>query len=203
MSGNALKTPFVYSQNKHAIRKIENALAMEGQQLPVSVVAVNNAIVTVSFLITRSPPLPNVTIPQAMSIYSRPPTQADDLGIVVSADTYIGGISGLGGGIASMVQRANLAALVYLPVSSEEWAAVRAGTYNIWGPQGVDLSDNTTGSTISLRPNSITITNHDSVQIASGTNQVTVTPTGITMTLPTSPGATGTLWNDLGTVKVA
>ncbi|MCV5580282.1 hypothetical protein OFO05_33300, partial [Escherichia coli] len=76
-------------------------------------------MITVSFSLTNIPfTLPQVTIPLFGPEYVRYPMQPGDRGIVIPADTYIGGMSGLGGGVADLTQPMNLSALVYLPISN-------------------------------------------------------------------------------------
>src|ERR1700743_7474 len=120
MTDNAQKTPFQRSMNRFAEQKALSAIQITGKSLPASVVAVDGSIVTVKFEIqanTSNSPftLPNVTCPLAGPECIRYPTQSGAKGMVVSADAYLGGMSGLGGGVASLGLQANLSALVFFP----------------------------------------------------------------------------------------
>ena len=110
------KLNFASSMNRFTERKIENALQKSGKVLPASVVKQTGNMITVSFELRDIPyVLPQVTIPLFGPQYIRYPMQPGDKGIVIPADTYIGGVSGQGGGIADMTPPANLSALVFLP----------------------------------------------------------------------------------------
>src|SRR5690242_10544797 len=99
---NDQKTPIVHSIASYVRSQGRSFRQLEGRNLPVSVVSVeaNGTIVTVSFQITNPVlTLPNITCPVATDRYARAPLKKGDLGYVVSADVYLGGVSGLGGGV--------------------------------------------------------------------------------------------------------
>ena len=103
MTNNAQKTPYARAINQFAEQKVLDAIQTLGKALPCHVVAIAGSIVTVQFDITNTPfTLPNVTCPMFGPEYIRYPTQVGDLGVVISADCYIGGVSGLGGGVAEL-----------------------------------------------------------------------------------------------------
>lgn len=160
MADNALKTPLGRSLNEFALRKVQNQVQIEGKSLPCRVVAVSNTLVTVAFEVTSDFTLPNVTVPQAYSRYVRLPTQVGDLGIVRPIDTYLGGVSGLGGGTANLTPRANLAALVYEPVSAKGWPAVDPNAVVVSAPHGVVLRDDANSVSIIMHDGTITVTGH-------------------------------------------
>ncbi|HBK2804742.1 TPA: hypothetical protein HHH48_005464, partial [Escherichia coli] len=92
------KLNFASSMNRFTERKIENALQKSGKVLPASVVKQTGNMITVSFELRDIPyVLPQVTIPLFGPQYIRYPMQPGDKGIVIPADTYIGGVSGQGG----------------------------------------------------------------------------------------------------------
>jgi hypothetical protein len=63
-------------------------------------------MVTVAFELHDTPYVfPNVTIPLFGPQYIRYPMQPGDKGIVIPADTYLGGVSGQGGGVADLTLR--------------------------------------------------------------------------------------------------
>lgn len=144
MSNNSQKTPLARSLNAFAEKKASDAIAVLGKALPCSIVAVAGQIVTVSFEIANLPfTLPQVTMPIATWLYDWIPVRKGDQGLSVPSAAYLGGISGLGGGVANLTQRANLATLVFVPVSNKAWAPPGADPLKrvVQGPTGVLLQD--------------------------------------------------------------
>lgn len=128
--------------SRRALEAIQNI----GRALPCRVTAISGQIVTVAFQLQGTPyTLPEVTMPIATSIYDWLPIQVGDQGYTQAADAYLGGISGLGGGIADLTQPGNLAALVFVPVANSGWSAP-GGDSNMrvtQGPDGVLVQDQT------------------------------------------------------------
>ncbi|HCQ7215210.1 TPA: hypothetical protein OL729_002614 [Escherichia coli] len=163
------KLNFASSMNRFTERKIENALQKSGKVLPASVVKQTGNMITVSFELRDIPyVLPQVTIPLFGPQYIRYPMQPGDKGIVIPADTYIGGVSGQGGGIADMTPPANLSALVFLPISNTEWQDVDGQVVTVYGPEGVTLRDSGSNTTFLLKPDSIAISTPDSFTVTVG-----------------------------------
>ncbi|HHG0639820.1 TPA: hypothetical protein ACPUGF_003008 [Klebsiella pneumoniae] len=163
------KLNFASSMNRFTERKIENALQKSGKVLPASVVEQAGNMITVSFELRDIPyVLPQVTIPLFGPQYIRYPMQPGDKGIVIPADTYIGGVSGQGGGIADMTPPANLSALVFLPISNTEWQGVDGQVVTVYGPEGVTLRDSGSNTTFLLKPDSIAISTPDSFTVTVG-----------------------------------
>jgi hypothetical protein len=128
-------------------------LARLGQALPAKVVSVQGSIVTVSFLVQGPYTLPNVTMPIAGPQWSRAPTQVGDLGVCIPASVYIGGVSGLGGGVADFTQRAPLSTLTFFPVGNANWTAPDdANAWVIYGPNGAILRDSQSQIVLKLQP---------------------------------------------------
>src|SRR5271157_5547466 len=99
MPTNVQKTPLGASLNIVGIRSANNAIQRLGKVMPCSVIAVTGAIVTVKFEVTAAPfTFPKVTMPVFGPEYIRYPIQIGDKGMAVSADVYIGQMSGLGNG---------------------------------------------------------------------------------------------------------
>jgi len=72
-----------------------------------------------------------------MPEYIRLPIQVGDKGVTFPADARLGGISGLGGGTADLSVPANLSALVFMPVSNQNWAPVTdPNKVVLYGPNG-------------------------------------------------------------------
>ncbi len=104
--------------NRHTVNRVSQIIENTGRALPCSVISVNGAIVTVKFEVQSDWTLPQVTIPKNESPWVRSCTQVGDKGYCAPADYYLGGISGLGGGIADTTKRGNLSTLVFTPVSN-------------------------------------------------------------------------------------
>lgn len=157
MSNNAQKTPLARSLNAFAEKKINDAFQRSGQALPCSVVSVEGAIITVKFEVNSVYTLPNVTVPMFGAEYIRYPIRAGDKGCVFPAAARLGGMSGIGGGIADLSQPANLTALVFAPISNSGWVTVDPDAVVLYGPNGVVLRDTDSGSTVTLTPSGIAI----------------------------------------------
>ena len=144
MADNAQKTPLGLALNQFAQRKILDAIRTLGRALPCRVVAVSGQIVTVAFEI-QSPTftLPTVAMPIATSVYDWLPVQEGDQGYTAPADAYLGGVSGLGGGVAALTLPGNLSALVFVPVSNAAWEPPGGDPDMrvVQGPDGVLIQD--------------------------------------------------------------
>jgi hypothetical protein len=161
------------SANQLAINRAQQAIQKLGRALPCRVVSVSGSIVTVAFEVSDSvQALPNITIPKAESPWIRMPTQVGDKGVTMPADTYLGGVSGLGGGTATLTQRANLTALVFVPVSNSGSGPIDQNAAQIQGPNGV-ISRTTQGTTSSV------VTNQSGTTATFGSNTAVVEETQI------------------------
>lgn len=139
-----LKTPLGDNLNRFVSGKTQDISNLAGKSLPASVVAVDptGTIVTVKIEIQSTQQFPQVTCPVGCSQWLRHPVQAGDKGLLVAADAYMGGMSGLGGGVATLAQLPNLTTLVWFPVGNANFTALRPEEQNkplINGPQGVFL----------------------------------------------------------------
>ncbi|SMG37153.1 hypothetical protein [Cedecea sp. NFIX57] len=170
------KMNFGGNMHNFADQKIASAMQMAGKVLPASVVEQSGKMVTVSFLLQDIPwTLPQVTIPLFGPQYIRYPMQKGDKGIVIPANTYLGGVSGLGGGTADLTPPANLSALVFLPVSNTEWQNVDYNVLTMYGPEGVTLRDSGSNTTFLLTPDSITIATPKQFKVTVGNTVLTLT----------------------------
>ena len=156
--GNYQKTPLATSLNRIAQESAATAIQQFGKALPCSVVAVKGQIVKVKFSVTSPFTIPQVTIPIATSLYDWLPVRPGDTGVTMPADVYLGGISGLGGGTANMTQRANLTALVFVPVSNTAWTAPDPTQRVVQGTGGVLLQDLAAASVVNIQPTQISLT---------------------------------------------
>lgn len=176
------------SANQLAINRARQAIENTGRALPCRVVKVSGSIVTVAFEVQNSPQsLPNITIPKAESPWLRMPTQAGDKGVTMPSDAYLGGVSGLGGGTATMTRRGNLSALVFVPVSNSGAGPIDPDAAQVQGPNGV-ISRTTQGITSQV------VTDQTGTTITYGDVSFTVNAAGITITI----GAQTFTWDASG-----
>ncbi len=174
MTGNAQKTHFARAINKFAEDKVLDALQLTGKALPCHVTAVSGSIVTVRFDITGSFTLPDVTCPMFGPEYIRYPVQVNDKGVVLSADYYIGGISGLGGGVADLTVRSNLSTLIWFPISSNAWSETDdPNSVVIYGPEGAIIRPTDASFEVLVTKTGITIKNQ------AGTHELIVDATNV------------------------
>lgn len=175
MADNYAKLWIQKSLNQGAIRRAREAIQATGRALPCQVVKVSGSIVTVSFQVNSSVwSLPQVTIPKAESNWIRMPTQVGDFGWTVPADSYLGGVSGLGGGVADLAVPGNLSALVFVPISNKNAPPVDQDAAQIQGPNGA-IIQTTTGTTSSV------VTNQTGTTVTFGGASLIVNASGITM----------------------
>lgn len=183
MADNSYKTPFGRTINQVAEAKVAQAIQQLGKALPCSVVAVSGSIVTVKFEVAGPFTLNNVTMPMFGPEYIRYPIQVGDKGVTIPADAYLGGMSGLGGGVAGMTLPANLSALVWLPISNQAWSSVDPNTVTIYGPNGVVLRNTASTSTLVLTPAGIAMVGENFVTITVGSNVIRLDASEATVTV--------------------
>jgi len=170
------KTPFAVSISNLLDTKLGQNQQAFGFQLPCRVTAVNGAIVTVNFEIDTGGlfTFPPVTCPIAESTYVRLPVQVGDFGVCMAADARLGGVTGLGQGLAPLELPFNLGALVYVPIGNKNWSSVDPNAVNINAPNGVVLRDTNSATTITLVPSGVTIIR--------GNTEMVINDTGVTIT---------------------
>lgn len=160
MADNYSKLWVQGSANQLAAQRALEHIQSTGRALPCSVAAVSGSIVTVRFEVdSGAQTIPQVTMPKAESQWLRAPTQVGDQGMTIPADTYLGGISGLGGGVARLSQkRGNLSALAFMPLGSTAFAAA-PDPNKAWvnGPAGAVLSDTAQTASITASDGVVTI----------------------------------------------
>ncbi|HEY4153502.1 MAG TPA: hypothetical protein VGM38_09295 [Pseudolysinimonas sp.] len=158
MPSNSQKVPLVLSLNQAMSRASESRVQQIGKCLPCSVVSVDGAMITVKFEINADPlSLPQVKMPLFGPEYVRYPIQAGDKGFAISADAYLGQMSGLGSGTADFSQQPNLSTLAFMPCGNTGWRSVDSNAVVIYGPNGVVLQDADQTCTITLTPTGLTI----------------------------------------------
>ncbi|MHB1267239.1 MAG: hypothetical protein ACYCY2_06505 [Acidithiobacillus ferriphilus] len=177
MIGDELQQFWVQlSLNKMAVNRALEAIQNAGKSLPCEVTAIDGAIVTVKFNLDTAPwTLPPISIPKLESPWMRSPTQIGDMGLAVPAGTYLGGISGLGGGVADMRNPGNLSALYFVPISSAGSPPPNVNAATMQGPEGF-VCQTTQGST----PCSI-IGDQNGITMTYGGHVVTLDANGFTI----------------------
>ncbi len=144
------------------------------QQWPCTVVDVDGAIVTVTFEVSSEFTLPQVTCPIAESRYVRLPVQEGDQGFVTAANTRLGGVTGLGSGLAPLSTPANLGGLVFVPLGNKNWTTIDPDAVVIQAPNGSKILTDDGASEIIVDTDQIKVTQGDvTVEIASGIVTVT------------------------------
>lgn len=202
------KLSFAGNMNSFTENKIASASQMAGKILPGSVVSRSGNMITVQVLLRDTPyVIPHLTVPLFGPEYIRYPMQPGDKGILIPADTYLGGISGLGGGTANLTTPANLSALTFLPISNTEWESVDPNVLTMYGPEGVTLRDSGSKTTFLLTPTSITIATPEQFKVTVGGTELTLTGTSWALTgqsgaiqdsdASTSPSIMHTGWQQL------
>lgn len=170
------KLNFGRNMNRFTENKLSEAFQAAGKILPASIVSQSGKMVTVAFeLHDTSYVFPQVTIPLFGPQYIRYPMQPGDKGIVIPGDTYLGGVSGQGGGVADLTPPANLSALVFLPISNTEWDSVDGQVVTIYGPEGVTIRDQSSNTTFLLTPDSIAIQTVNQFMVTVGDTVLTLT----------------------------
>lgn len=146
---------FQTNMNKAAQGRARQAIAQTGSALPCKVQSITGSLVTVSFECTfriypngpTQPPveatLPPLVLPKAEAQWCRLPTQVGDFGITIPADTFLGAISGMGVGVASLDQDyGNMGTLVWIPIGNANFgAAPDANKPWLNGPHGAVVGD--------------------------------------------------------------
>ena len=185
MPSNAQKIPLNISISQAMAQRTEGRVQQLGKCLPCSVVSVDGAMITVKFEVNADPlTLPQVKMPLFGPEYVRYPIQAGDKGFAISADAYLGQMSGLGDGTADLTVQPNLSTLAFMPCGNKNWRSVDGDAVVIYGPNGVVVQDADQNCTLTLTPSGYTID--------LGTNPWTITSGAITIT----SSGTGTI--DLG-----
>lgn len=140
MADNAQKTPIAQTLNRFADGKITSAAQLLGKSIPASAVSVDgtNTIVTVKLEVQGAPfKFPEITCPVYGPQWVRWPIQPGDPGVCFSSEYYLGGMSGLGGGVAGLNQMMNLGTLVWFPIGNANFNATdNAQAVVIYGPDG-------------------------------------------------------------------
>jgi len=110
----------------------------------------------------------------AGSQYLRQPIKKGDKGICIAANARLGGITGLGLGVASLVGITNLGGLVFLPIGNINWDEVDPDAVVISAPNGAAIQTDDELSKV--------IISEDQISMTYGDNSITINADGIDIT---------------------
>lgn len=169
------KLPIFASLVENAKKQSSRAVHADGRSMPATVVSVSGSIVTVNFELQSGFVLPQIQVPLLGSEYIRQPIQPGCKGFVVSSDYYLGAMSGLGPGKATLPKRGNLSNLVFVPIGNTQWQTVDSNTLTMYGVSSVKIMDKIGGNSyVSVEENSITVSNGNAtIQLNGG--KITIT----------------------------
>jgi len=145
MADDSQKSPLIKNLQYYVQAMIDHALETLGKSLPCTVSSVDDTGTVVTVDIDVQDPVqqfPQLTVPVLYPRYVRFPIQPGDPGMLVPCDVYLGGVSGLGGGTATMAPQGNLSAVGFLALGGGELRpADDPEATEINGPNGVILRD--------------------------------------------------------------
>ena len=185
------KLPIFQNLVETARQQSQRTEHMSPRTMPASVVSVSGQIVTVKFEVKSEFNLPQIQVPIFGSEYIRIPVQPGCKGILIPSDYYLGGISGLGAGTATLAKQGNLSNLSFFPIGNKNWSSVDKDTLTLYGVKGVEIMDKQGGnSLISIKDDAISMTNGSSSvtvssngsEISHGSNSVKADSSGVTVT---------------------
>jgi hypothetical protein len=134
MVDSNLTRPINYSLSRHTNQKSNDFQLIDSKGIPCHVVKVEKDIVTVAFDTHNGVwTVPTMKMPQAFSSYARDATQVGDHGYAVRSNYYLGGNSGLGGGVADYGPRGNLTPLTFHPISRTQSQTRDYDQYTVTG----------------------------------------------------------------------
>lgn len=154
---DAQKNPFGLSIQRFTKAAAKAVEGLVGKSYPATVGERTGAgILKINYELTGENTYPTPQVPVIGSKYHRLPYQPGEKGMTISADTYLGGMSGQGGGTADPGQKGNLGSQAWLPVGSADWAHEDPDTHVIiGGPNGVLIKDATGAAVITLTASGI------------------------------------------------
>ena len=184
MKNFSQKIPLAVSLANFTEQSVQEGLSGLGQVYPCTVKSVGvdgagNTVVTVNFEVNpvsstgTKITLPPVTMPIAESSYIRLPVQVGDTGIAVSASVRLGGITGLGTGLAPLSPASNLGALVFMPISKSTWDTLDLNAVVINAPNGAIVR--------TVNGNAIVTISENQIELAFGSNNIIINGSNITI----------------------
>jgi hypothetical protein len=144
MFGDPQKIPFQEAMNTWARAKLASFKDSLPKSVPATLVSLDptHTIATVNIEIDSQFTIPHITMPLFGPEWIRWPLKKGTKGVVLSANYYIGEMSGLGTGRAHMVAQGSLSTGVFFPIGNVDFEddAYPDSTW-VYGPEGVVLSD--------------------------------------------------------------
>lgn len=185
MKNFSQKIPLAISLGNFTEQSVNDGLASVGQVYPCTVTEVGldgsgNTVVTVNFEVNpvsstgSKITFPPVTMPIAESQYIQLPVQVGDTGIAISASVRLGGITGLGSGLAPLTTPSNLGALVFMPISNSNWETLDPKAVVINAPNGSIIR--------TQDGNAIVTVSQDQIEVQYGNTTFVANNDGVTIT---------------------
>lgn len=152
---------------------------MDARSMPATVVSMSGSIATVNFEIDSGFAIPQIQVPVLGAEYIRQPLQKGCKGVVLSSDYYIGAMSGLGPGTATLAKRGNLSNLIFVPIGNSNFSSYDGSQLTLYGVDGVKIINKDGGSSsLLVQEGSITLSNgQSSITIDGGNVSITGTLT--------------------------
>jgi len=196
MSGTTNAQKRFHGRDLHEFgdKKTQDWLQRTPKSVPCTVTAVEYPFVTVQVNMNAAPfTLPKIKVPQSQSAYFREPTQVGDQGFLEIADYYLGGVSGLGGGVADLTPRGNLSTGVYRPITRASFSPmVDPNKAQVQGPEGVVIQDDGGHCVITVTPTTITIVDESGNEVVMKSGELCLVPApGGTVYLGGDPAVEG------------
>lgn len=135
-SSQSRRLPLQQQVNNATVNRIAEGLFAKGLQVPCKIKEVGTGYVKAIPLVNEISSLV-LTVPTGQSLYSQAPLQVNDFGVLISLDASVAQVTGLSSSVQSLKSTGNLGSLVFLPISSTQWAAMPdKDMYLIQGPKG-------------------------------------------------------------------
>lgn len=176
---NTQKTPFQRVLNRIIEGRTSDILSLLGKSLPASVESIDatGTIVTCKFQVQTDLTLPTVTVPVFGPEYIRYPIQAGCKGVLFAASTVLGGVSGLGNGLAPLTTPSNLSGLVFFPVGNSNFSNTDDPNFTvIYGPDGTIIRAASGTAKITVKK--------DEIDFVWSTFSMTMNSTGLVINAP-------------------
>lgn len=135
-SSQSRRLPLQQQVNNATVTRIAEGLFAKGLQVPCKIKEIDTGYIKVTPLVNEISSL-TLSVPTGQSLYSQAPLQVNDFGILISMDASVAQVTGLSSSVQSLKSTGNLGSLVFLPISSTQWAAMPdKDMYLIQGPKG-------------------------------------------------------------------
>lgn len=120
MADDSQKNPIIKNLQLYVQAMMEHFMETLGKSLPCTIVSVDATGTVVTVNIEVQDPIqqyPQITCPVLYPKYVRYPLKKGDPGLLVPSDVYLGGVSGLGGGTATLAPQGNLSTCGFLALA--------------------------------------------------------------------------------------